>query len=376
MAVSIDWNKVRAQAPGGASAWDKFAQGQGRNPYRPQPNMRQVYAGARAAAPGGPSAWDAFAKGAGPNPYAGGGQQLSLASAYQAPGGGSYDDQFKQSLLKSRAAIDQQFQSALSDISQREGSANQALGLLPGQVQGVYDRGNANLAQAQGTLDTAQKATGLQSFAPAAAQMAPISAAIGQDLAARQADVPLLKLGSAQVFTQQRGALGQARLGAQDQLDSEERGYAADRAKSQDEQAFQLMMQERQQDSDLAGRNWLAEQDFARQKQAASEEAAAALREEGRSLNTFGAADTSAERGQWLRNYDSKTYDRIVGSDAYREAERFIRGNSSARKLLGEGGSVQAAIDMLKKRGLYRTAAALAYRHTGGPVGAPVAPKQ
>lgn len=332
-------------------------------PRRPQlrPNAGQT-GPVGPLGPQGPGIWNSLRRQtqqyAKPKPAGG-----LLANAGEGPGGGSYADAFNASLARSRSGIEQQFQSALQDISQREGLANQAVGLLPGQVQGVYDRGDANLTQAQGALDSAQQAANLTSYAPASAQMAPILAARGQDLAARQADVPLLQLGTQQAFSQQRGSLNQARLGAMGDLDSEERSFTAQRAG-----------QEADQTSQLLGQDWLAEQDFGRQKRAAGVEGKAAMAEEGRSLNTFGAADTSDARGQWLRSYDPGTYKRIVGSNEYRQAESQLGGAKSKQgvNIFSSGPErydVGDVVSDLERRGLYRTAAIFAYRHKKGQVG-------
>lgn len=327
-------------------------------------------------APGGPAAFQSFARGEGPNPYS------TSLSSYASPRptiapSDEYLNQFRNSLAASRAGIESSFRSALEDIGKREGNAQAAVNLLPGQVQGIYDRSGQNLASAQQTLDAGQQAANLTSYATAAQQMAPLAAASGQDLAARQADVPLLRLGTTAVFDQQRGGLNQAKLSAASDLDAEERGYltqadmfareqAAQQQRDAEDRDFQLRLSGTQSDSDLMGRNWLAEQDFARQKAADDMEAKQAAAEERRSLNTFGGQNASAGRGQFIAQYSPQVYDRVTSSKPYQRAQQRI---NRLRDNENDDSDVENAAASLERRGLYRTAAALRYRNNKGRIG-------
>lgn len=174
-----------------------------------------------------------------------------------------YAAQYEQSLAAQRATIAHQIASALADINQQEAGAHQAVGLLPGQLNTIYDTGNASMAQSAGALDAAQKASGLTSYMGAGAQMAPIQGAIGADRAARQADVPLLNIGLAQAAAAQHAALQQASLGAYSQVDQQQAQFAHDQMVAQQaqqqhlaDQAFSVKQQ--QTGADLALRNTLA----------------------------------------------------------------------------------------------------------------------
>jgi hypothetical protein len=151
-----------------------------------------------------------------------------------------YGAAYRQSLENARSGIQRQFALALGDIAQRESAAGQAVGTLPGQLQSIYAQGGSGLANAAAALDAAQKASGVTSFMGANAQLAPLRAAIGQDLAARQADVPLLRLAMQTEFARQRAGLQNARIGAEQDLAAEARQYALEQARRQQERQYQL----------------------------------------------------------------------------------------------------------------------------------------
>lgn len=167
----------------------------------------------------------------------------------------AYDDNFKQALEASRAGVVKQFELALSDINQREGGANQAVGQLGGQVSTIYQQGQQAMTQNAQNLDAAQAASGLKSFAPASQSLAPLQAAGANDLAARQADIPLLQLAVQGEFGRQRSALGQARTGAEEALGAEERGYLQSLAQVDRNRSWDkfLVDDERSHQNDLLG---------------------------------------------------------------------------------------------------------------------------
>lgn len=144
-----------------------------------------------------------------------------------------YMQMFQSALGASRAGVERQFTMALGDIAQREGLAGQALGQLPGQLSTIYQQGAAGNAAATKSLDAAQKASGLQSFMGAGAQMAPLAAAQSNDLAARQADVPLLQLAVQTETNRQRGAVRQAQASAAAESQGQLASFYADMAAQQ-----------------------------------------------------------------------------------------------------------------------------------------------
>lgn len=150
-----------------------------------------------------------------------------------APAPVDYTSAFNDALGAQRAGIERQFSMALGDISQREALAGQAVGALPGQLSSIYKQGSDNVGAATKSLDSAQQASGLRSFMPAQAQMAPLAAASSNDLAARQADVPLLQLAMQTEMSRQRGAVGQARIGSMADVDAQQASYLADLARAQ-----------------------------------------------------------------------------------------------------------------------------------------------
>lgn len=267
------------------------------------------------------------------------GPSLSTFAA-PAPAQPDYERQFQSALDQTQAGIASQYGSALSDINAREGLANQAVGLLPGQVTDIYGKGAASLAQQTGALDAAQKASGLTSYMGAGAETAPLQAAIAQDQSARLADVPLLQLGTAAQFQGQRGALQQARSQATSSASADAANAAAQR-QFQAQQAQQAQQFQTQQA--LQSRQWGVEdaatanqygidsemRQYAMQQQAAAEQARAAKAEEGRAiLSQYAPTDASAERGAALATYVSNRPSKALpGTDltAYNNALKLMR---------------------------------------------------
>lgn len=179
------------------------------------------------------------------------------APAAPAPNPVNYGSAFEGALGAARSSIAQQFQLALSDVAKREAAAGQAVGALPGQLGTIYQQGQSSINNATGALDSAQAASGLRSFMPAQAQLAPLAAASANDQAARLADVPLLQLAMQTEMGRQRGALNQARLGAEGEIEQQRASYLADMARLQASQ--QAEAQQRAFDRE-AGRTSTAEE--------------------------------------------------------------------------------------------------------------------
>lgn len=168
---------------------------------------------------------------------------------------------FEEQRQRAMANIEAQLGAAARDIDAREQAAQGMVGGLPAIIQQLYAQGNSGLANAAGSLDAAQKASGLQSFMGAQAQMAPLSAAMSMDETARQADVPLLKQAVSGQASGERGALAQRRA---------EMEYEVQNA--QDSRMLDYMMRQRERDQD---RSW-QRQDMALQRQWQLEDAMAA----------------------------------------------------------------------------------------------------
>lgn len=191
-----------------------------------------------------------------------GGGGNNRAAAVAAPAGlGDYASQYEQSLAASRQQIEHQIGAALADINAKEARSSQAVGLLPGQLNTVYDQGNASLAAGTHALDAAQHASGLQSYMGAGAQMAPLAAAVAGDRSSRMADVPLLNIGLAQQAASEHSALQQQRLAAYADLDNQNRQYLMSQAQQQAQFAHEDTSQTH--GADLALRNAIAQSQVA-----------------------------------------------------------------------------------------------------------------
>lgn len=302
------------------------------------------------------------------------GQNRRLANAYSVPNTpaapaaptaaapapwAAYDQQYEASLANSRAQIERQLSSAIADLDAKGQLAQGQVGLLPGQVNDIYAQGGQNIDTGAKALDAAQARTGLKSFATGAEQMAPLQAARSGDQSARIADVPLLSMGVTAETNRQRGALQQARLGADAQLEGERRSYLSQRADTErqaaiqaqqasDDRAFQLTQYGLQRSDTLADeqrQRGYAQQDAAGQrKQALSDQ-----------YRSFGPRDTSADRAMALHAADPKAYKQIVSSPVYQRANQMA---------LDKG--LPEAVKWLQERGYSRTAAALRSRGVHG----------
>jgi hypothetical protein len=239
-------------------------------------------------------------------------------AAAPAPKLTDYAAQYEASLAAQRATIAHQIASALADINQQEAGGRQAVGLLPGQLNTIYNTGNASMAQSAGTLDAAQKASGLQSYMGAGAQMAPVAGAIAADRAARQADVPLLQIGLAQAAAAQHAALQQASLGAYGQVDQQQAQFIlaqqqAQAAAQQHAADQRFAMQQQQTGADLSLRNTLAASAGGTDASTAQ-----ALHDQQTNLDKAGITDVTAPEAQAARSSPLYTYamGRVHGGDS------------------------------------------------------------
>lgn len=184
-----------------------------------------------------------------------------VAPGLAAPAAPNYADEYQKALAASSAGIANQFHMALSDIAQREGLAGQAVGQLPGQLNQVYNAGNANMMTGAASLDAAEKSSGLNSFMGAGAQMAPLSAAMGENKATAMSGVPLLALAVKTQMANERGALEQAHQSALADLAGQNLGFLSDQAKTANAQQYQTTAANQQHQWDVQGqRNQLDQQ--------------------------------------------------------------------------------------------------------------------
>lgn len=116
----------------------------------------------------------------------------------------AYLSEFSSGLGEARSAIQNQMSAALSEISQREALANQALGNMPADLNNIYAPAQAQVANTAQALYTAQQNSGMTPLLPEGAEAAPIQASLAGALASRQADVPYLQQAAAGSFSKQR----------------------------------------------------------------------------------------------------------------------------------------------------------------------------
>lgn len=224
--------------------------------FSPGPSPVQFPTGAQTAniKPKG-GGWGGTWKGRLSNSLAGRVPATTLADAYGAPAKTptsiipaptpqpvDYDSAYRSAMDASRSGIAKQFELALGDIARNERAAAGATQQLPQQLSDIYAQQQAAVSGATSRLEAAQAASGVPSYMPASAQIEPIAAAAANDLAARQASVPLLQLALQQEAARQRGGLQQARMDAENSLAAEDRQFALRKAGTADERAFQREM--------------------------------------------------------------------------------------------------------------------------------------
>lgn len=186
-----------------------------------------------------------FNKGGAPAPAAPAAPQFAGANALQqyavpappgAPAGPDYLAAFNQSLGASRSAIQSQLQGALQDIAHSQGLSQQAIGLMPGQLNALYGQAQGQINNDAGFLDQQLKGSGVLSGFTMPSQgafMQPVQAALANTQAYNQAEVPLLQLGANDSFAKLRSQANNAAIGAQESLNSEDRNALASLAGNQ-----------------------------------------------------------------------------------------------------------------------------------------------
>lgn len=135
------------------------------------------------------------------------------------PNANQYLSAFQGALGAARGNIQQQLAAALGDIQSSQQAAGQALGTLPGQIDQAYGQANGTIDSSLGSLEAAQKKSGVGSLMPVSAYMQPERAALTGSQAAAQANVPLLGMGIQQEAGRERAQANMAALGDQSQLD-------------------------------------------------------------------------------------------------------------------------------------------------------------
>lgn len=374
-----------AASGGNAAGWGAGLQGAGS-----KPDFGAIYNQAAAQAPGGPSAWNGFVSGTAPNPYAAAAGSAANPALPQLPD--DYLAAYRASFANARQGVDQQFQTALQDLSGREQLSQNVANSLPGRFSAIYDPANAALAQRAQTNLAAEQGQNVQTFAPAvdnsvqAMQAANVGAA-----ASRQADVPLVQAGVTAAANLQRGALGQARLGALADVNSQETQaniqaardrYQAQVAQQTAAQQHQYDLQTLQQQQTGAG----AQPTFAEQNQATRDNAtfqaqlqqktdAQARQVQAQAhLQSFGGGNDSPQRGQAIQVADPARFRAIQNSPAYKSAIKSIGSkyypNSTLKSIFSLDNSAkqrtwQQAVQALSKAGHHEAAAALASQYGG-----------
>lgn len=210
-----------------------------------------------------------------------------------------YGAEYRNAMAQSQAGLTQQFNMAMGDIAQREGLANKAVGMVPGQLNTIYNTGDANMAQNAHTLDAAAKAGGVRSYIGAGAQMAPVKGAITANKASDLSSVPLIALAVQNQMAQERGALNQAHQGALADLAQQSASIGAQQSDAAANRAFQADQNQKQMDYDTQKSN----SDFGRQVTLAQMANGAAGTELSKRVPGFTVADEQkvATSPQFLR---------------------------------------------------------------------------
>lgn len=244
------------------------------------------------------------------------------AVEWKAPDLAAYDKQFGESLAASRANIANQFQRAMEDIAAQEGIANQVVGTLPGRYGEIWGGAEQRTKEAAGRATTALDRSGLGGFLTQDELMASQMAGLQGGRAGFEATVPLTQLGTSELFTRQKGAMNQAKMGAEAPLDEAAREWVARRAQletdiSAREMAFRQAEAEREQER----------QRFLVQQQAEESRFTRATRsEENRANATLRAQEKAAVADRSITPYQQAQLDlereKMSKGEAAAEAER------------------------------------------------------
>lgn len=169
----------------------------------------------------------------------------------------SYADLYAQALNQANYGVGQQFGIALADIANREAQAGKMMGGLPAQYNAAFDASQHQMdANTQAASQALQNA-GMQVFVNPAAYMAPLQAALSQNRAAYQSDIPTLQGALSAEFGRQRSEVQQAQAAAQAEAAARARAEAHDTAMAmlqhqwdvqgrQEDRRFQLRMAQSQ----------------------------------------------------------------------------------------------------------------------------------
>lgn len=170
----------------------------------------------------------------------------------------NYESMFQQSLDRQRASIDATLRQVMGDIDQRRAQGQQIVGMQPGEVNAIYDKGQTAVGQHADSATKSLQQAGATT--PTAGQQAGVEAIRGAMEASRAgalADAPYLAIGANDLFNRQAGAAQMAAQSATMDLEAQRGGYYADRAIRQEQQA--------EGESAQAERARLAQEEEARQ---------------------------------------------------------------------------------------------------------------
>lgn len=250
----------------------------------------------------------------------------------------------------SRAGVVGQFGKAFADLARREQAANQAVNMLPQQNQRVFGDAQGALSEIGNAYAAAMRNAGGPNFFQPNTVMAPLSSVVRQNLASRQADVPLLRIGVQDAFARTRGALEAAQAEAAQEAARFSASMAAQRADNALGWARlreeQRQFNERDKPPSLIERAQKMAMEAALQRmfgpreESPEEQTRKAMRLQNQMdardalRGVYSPSDTSWERGQAISTYGKnyyRDYDKVV-REAKKAAER---ANEVVRKKLG-----------------------------------------
>jgi hypothetical protein len=175
----------------------------------------------------------------------------------QAPTGADdpYLNAYNSQIASARNNIEQQFKAAIGQLQSSGQSMQSMAGALPGKYTNIYEPTKANLDKYAGQTADAQNASGLQAFAPAGAGLEPIKAAMDQNLASRQADVPVLTQAIAAAISGKQAEMEMAKADRLTQLDAESRQGILSQMNSDKDFARQLQLMDYKNALETGGAN-------------------------------------------------------------------------------------------------------------------------
>lgn len=156
-----------------------------------------------------------------------------------------YDTMFRNSIEQQRQSIDAHLRSAMTDINGRRAAGQQIVGLMPGEINKLYDSANPAIDKSVNAAKTDMAAAGAS--APGAAQNAGVDAikgAIEGERANSLANQPYMNLGNNEMFNRQAGQANAIAQDQQGQLDNQMAQYYGQQATANQSQDNQLAQQE------------------------------------------------------------------------------------------------------------------------------------